>query len=71
MQSFRRPLRKGGYDYNSIHSFPPPGDRAGAERLSAEALRLNKIGLGVGILCTLLYVGAVTAYMLFVLGYFY
>ena len=34
------------------------GDRMGAQRLSAEALRLNRVGLGLGITFNIIYITA-------------
>jgi len=47
------------------------GDRHGAETASKDALKMNKIALGVGIACTTLYIVAITLYCLFIVGYFW
>ena len=47
------------------------GDLAGAQRNSQEALRLNKIALGVGVGVNVAYITFMAVYIAVVLGAFY
>lgn len=48
--------------------FISPGDIQAAERLSQEALRLNKIALGVGIALTVVYIALIVVLYTFAFG---